>query len=730
MRFVPLPLVAAVAVALPYTSVFAENQPAKSDVQQAEQDVERITVTGKYTIDQTIDTATGLGLSLRETPQSVSVLTADRLRDQDLSTLLDAVNNGIGVSASEIDNVRNTFEARGFEITNYQIDGVPLSWSLAGDSGETITDVSIYERVEFVRGATGLLTGAGDPSASINLVRKHADSTELTGYVDVAGGSWDKKQITADVSSGLNSSGSLRGRVVAKYLNGDSFTDNYEDNKTVLYGVIEADLSPTTLLRLGASYQHSDPKGAVWGALPALDSNGSTIHWDDSTTTAPDWTRWETTNTNYFVNINHTFSNGWQLLVNYNRLEYESDTRLLYVYGQTDLTTGAGLSAQRYRSYGETDQDSFDFQLKGQYQLFERDHDFVFGALYSSQDSWANSYAPISDIHCIPNPPEDAYDCIPIDNFFQGVNGIEEPGWSNTPTPGEDMTTRQKGVYAATRLSLTDRLNAVIGGRISSWQRRGISYGTTTDFGDDGEFVPYAGVLYDLTAQHRVYASYTEIFNPQNAKDANGHFIDPLEGKNYEIGLKSTFLNDRLHTTLALFKVDQDNFGINTGSFQDNDRHEAIYYASQLESNGVELEVVGEPLSGWNISAGYSQYSLDVKRPINGNRSRTDRPRKQFKLFTTYQFVDWLPQLTVGGGVNWHDKTYAMGSSSKLTQGSYAITNLMGRYEITDSLSLQANINNLFDKRYYNYLVASSDAYTMYRYGEPRNATVSITYKF
>ncbi|WP_293421131.1 TonB-dependent receptor plug domain-containing protein, partial [Phenylobacterium sp.] len=139
---------------------------------QTDTTVQGVVVTGRYTVDEEIDTATGLGLSVRETPQSVTVITQQRIRDQNLTTIADVVRNTAGVSVVEVDDVRNVFNARGFEIKNYQIDSVPLSWSLAGDSGETIVDMSIYERVEIVRGATGLLTGAGDPSASINLVRK------------------------------------------------------------------------------------------------------------------------------------------------------------------------------------------------------------------------------------------------------------------------------------------------------------------------------------------------------------------------------------------------------------------------------------------------------------------------------------------------------------------------------------------------------------------------------
>ena len=163
MRFYLLPLASAITLALNPLSVLAAEPSSVADAN--DQNIEKITVMGKYTVSRTIDTATGLGLSLQETPQSVSILTAERIQDQALNTVVDVVNNTVGLSSSKTDNVRNGFMARGFAVQNYQIDGVPLSWSLGGDAGETVSDISLYERVEVVRGATGLLTGAGDPSA-------------------------------------------------------------------------------------------------------------------------------------------------------------------------------------------------------------------------------------------------------------------------------------------------------------------------------------------------------------------------------------------------------------------------------------------------------------------------------------------------------------------------------------------------------------------------------------
>ena len=710
----------------------ASNTPSQK--RQQEGSLEEIRVTGKYSVEQTktLDTATGLGLTVQETPQSVSILTAERMQDQNITSILDAVNNAVGVSSAEVDNVRNSFYSRGFQIDSYQIDGVPTSWSLGGDSGETVADTVIYERIEFVRGATGLMTGVGDPAASINLVRKHANSTDLTGFVDVATGSWDKKSLAADVSTGLNESGSLRGRVVGRYLQGDSFVDFYEDDKKTLYGVLEADVTDATLLRVGASYQNNNPTSTVWGVLPGFFSDGTRPDWDVSKTTAMDWNRWESTNTNYFVSINHAFANGWELLANYNNLHYETEARLLYVstpwdgetgtYTYLDKETGSGLTAQRYRSDGESKQDSFDIQLKGDFSLFNQTHDFVVGALYADQSAKTFTQLPVgADL-------SSGYDQVPVDNFYEW-SGLPEPEWEDERTQSQGSETEQHGYYAATRLSATDKLKFILGGRVATWERNGFDWSGIVDYGNKDQFIPYAGALYDLTDAHRLYASYTEIFKPQNNRDASGDFLDPLIGESAEIGLKSRFLDDRLQTTIAYFDIQQNNLAQLDTTFVGTPEQRYAYIAAQVaESKGFEIEVVGQPVDGWNISAGVSQFSIE---DAQGNDLNTDIATETIKLFTSYQFGGALDRLTLGGGVNWQNETYSaginpVGQPDRLTQDAYALVSLMARYDFTDDLNVQFNAANVTDEKYYSQV----GYFSSYRYGTPRNYTLSLRYRF
>ncbi|PXA84072.1 TonB-dependent siderophore receptor [Caulobacter sp. D4A] len=703
--------------------------PALAQTTTDSTDVEGVVVTGSYTINERIDTATGLGLSLLETPQSVTVVTAQRILDQNLQTVADVVTAAAGVSANEVDDVRNTFNARGFEINNYQIDGVPTAWTLAGGAGETAADVSIYERVEIVRGATGLLTGAGDPGASINLVRKHADSADFTGYVTAGVGSWNNYQISADVGGALTANGAVRGRAVAKYQTGESYIDLYKNEKAVIYGVVDADLGPNTLLRVGASHQQGAPNAPAWGALPSFFTDGSVTNWSRSKTASAKWSYWDTTNQNIFANLSHEFANGWRLKVNYNWLRNAQKTKLLYLSGLIDNATGTWRSesdptvtsySYPYKDEGESIQNSIDVQLQGDYSLFGRSHEFVVGALHSKQTLETTTFAA--------NAYPDA------GNFYTWDGTLADPGFSSVGYKAVDEETKQTGFYASTRFNVSDRLKVIAGGRLSSWERNGLNWGATLNYGDDNVFIPYAGALYDLAPNHRIYASYTEIFQPQNYRDITGAYLDPVTGESAEIGLKSSYFGGRLQSSVAIFRIVQDNLGQMDPDSTHNVPNvtpttRAYFQTEGATSKGFELEVIGRPLDDWNVSFSYSMFEAE---DADGAKVNTDHPRQLLKLFTTYRLPGAWEGLTLGGGVNWMSKAYTAstnpvtGGAYSFEQKAYALVSLMARYEINDALSVQANVENLTDETYYSQV----GFYSQYRYGAPRNYTVSLKYAF
>ncbi len=670
------------------------------------------TVEGAYTTPR-LSTATGLGISAQETPQSVTVVTSQRIKDQNMTSLTDVVKNTPGISSQAYDSSRDGYASRGFHVDNYQIDGIPIQWDAGWDAGETQSDTALYERVEVVRGATGLLTGAGNPSASINLVRKRADSKEFTGTGTVSAGRWNTYGGKADVSAPLTENGSIRGRAVAAYEEGDSFIDLLHNEKWVAYAVVDADITDHLTLSTGFSYQDNNPKGTLWGGLPIWFSDGSRTNWDRSKTIGADWTKWASTNETYFADLTYAFDNGWEAKLNLSHAENVGDLRLLYLSGQVNKTTGLGLSAFRGRYDTIRKQDNLGLGFSGEYQLLDREHELTFGATYSKQNHKAYTYSGGS--------------APAVGNFFAWDGSYPEASWGNRSLSIKE-TTNQTGFYAATRLSPTDKLKVILGGRVANWEKYGESYGSNVDYGDDAIPLPYAGVLYDVIENHTAYVSYTDIFLPQNQRDRTGAPLEPITGASYEAGFKSAFFGGALNTTASIFRIEQDNLAQeDAGHFVPGTATQAYYAAKGAVSEGFELEVVGEVLPGWNVSLSYTEFEAE---DASGKEVNTRHPKELFKLFTTYDFPGEWKGLTIGGGVNWEGSNYTdttnpvTSQPERLEQEAYAIVDLMARYAITDRLSAQLNVHNLFDKTYYSQI----GFYTQLAYGEPLNVSLSLDY--
>ena len=172
--------------------------------------------TDSYTIP-VARSATGLALSARETPQAVSVVTHQQIKDQNSNNLTEVLKRAPAIQVGSIDGARSGFSARGFGINGFQIDGLDTDFVQQAAMGEYGINTAMFDHVEIVRGATGLMSGTGDPSANVNLIRKRADSnvraTELSADVDRYG----YYGLSVDHSQPLSESGAVRGRVVANY---------------------------------------------------------------------------------------------------------------------------------------------------------------------------------------------------------------------------------------------------------------------------------------------------------------------------------------------------------------------------------------------------------------------------------------------------------------------------------------------------------------------------------
>ncbi len=661
--------------------------------------------TGAYITPATA-AATGLALAPRDTPQSVTVLTRQQIEDQNMLSLGQAMKSVTGVFAVSSDTDRTDLYARGFYIDNYQYDGVPTTVT-TDFFGASNSDPLLYDRIEVVRGATGLLTGAGNPSASVNLVRKHADSKVFAGAASLGIGSWNQRRATVDLSTPLTEDGRVRARLIGMAEQRDSFIDMYHGRKQVLYGVVDADLTPDTTLSVGIDYQANRPTGSTWGGLPLVFADGTATDWRRSQTVGTPWTHWDATNTTVFANLVHRFDNGWKVKANLSYRKSEQDAKLLYLYGDLDRLTGTGLGALPGFFEHAFRQSSIDLQATGPFELLGRKHELVVG-ISNSQSRYVQAKHPQTD------------EVADAGNFYLWNGSYPEPTWGALKVSQIDKT-RQTGYYGAVRLSLADPLKLIVGGRQNSWRTRNAKAERSHDV-----FTPYAGLVYDLNASYSLYASYTDIFQPQNYRDAAGAYLDPVTGKSYELGIKGEHLNGKLNTSFAVFRARQENVAQRDGTrLVPNSVDNAYYGAKGVTSKGFEAQVSGELASGWNLSAGIAR---TLGREGNGDPINTAMPTTLVNVFTTYRLPGRWHQLTIGGGVNWQNRTYYRYSvgdvAMRFQQNSVAVASLMARYAFNPKLSLQLNIENLFNKKYYNNI--DGQGY----YGTPRNAVATLTYKF
>ena len=670
-----------------------------------------------YSVKST-SAGTKMQMTQRDIPQSVSIVSQQRMEDQQLQTLGDVMDNTLGISKSQADSDRSSYFSRGFQIDNYMVDGIPSYFESRWNLGDALSDTALFERIEVVRGANGLMTGTGNPSASINMIRKHATSREFTGNVSAEYGSWNKQRYVTDLQSPLTADGNVRARIVAGYQNNDSWLDRYNNEKMFFSGIVDADLGDTTSLSAGYEYQRIDINSPTWGGLPRWNTDGSKNSYDRSRSTAPDWTYNDKDINKVFVSLKQRFADTWQTTLNATHSEVKFDSKMMYVDAYVNKADGTLIGP--YGNYGpgydyvggtgwnsgKRKVDAVDLFADGGYDLFGRQHNLMLGGSYSKQNnryesSWANVF---------PNE---------IGSFYTYNGNFPETNW-NPQSLAQDDTTHMKSLYAATRISLADPLHLIVGARYTNWRIDTLTYSM-----EQNHTTPYAGLVYDIDDNWSTYASYTSIFQPQNKRDSSGKYLSPITGNNYEVGLKSDWMNSRLTTTLAVFRIEQDNVAQSTGVPIAGSNGDTAYTAMDgTVSKGVEFEVNGAITDNWQMTFGATRYVADDN---DGNAVNPNLPRTTVKLFTRYN-LPALPALTVGGGVNWQNRVYSDTvtpyGTFRAEQGSYALVDLFTRYQVTKNFALQGNINNLFDKTYDTNVEGSIV------YGEPRNVSLTASYQF
>jgi iron complex outermembrane receptor protein len=561
-------------------------------------------------------TATRTDTPLRDIPQSITVVPREVLDDRDVRNINEALETVSGVTV--------TNRAYGGALTNRTIRGFDRS-GLAGTlnfrngvrDGDFLTlfPIETVEQVEVLRGPASVLFGAGEPGGVVNVItRQPLDEP----YYEIAfeAGSFALYQPSIDLSGSLTEDDTLLYRFIAGYRGSGEFQGVADSRLATIAPSITLNLGERTDLNLYYEYSQliSDP---AYLTNAAILSDGSLTP-RDFITYYPDLSSFDITTQRFGYALEHEFSDSLQLRSNValslNQVEEDVSTGFELVDDQF-LNPFQAFSGTYSRNnyFGQID-------LLGEFETGAIAHQVLIGFDYNYFRLRADESPTVTDLPLIDirNPNYD----------------IAFPEFSDTPFE-TDVDVQSRGIYIQDQIAFGD-LRLLIGGRYD-W--------VTTDFEsdytpnaletqNDGAFSPRVGLVYQPSDTLAFYASYTRSFNPVALFDnSNGQPSEPTRGTQYEVGLKADFLEGRLSTTLAAYHLTRTN--VNT---PDPENPTRSIQTGEQRSQGVEFDIAGEILPGWNITAAYAYTDAEVVEdntfPV-GNRL-PNAPEHQASLWTTY----------------------------------------------------------------------------------------------
>lgn len=651
--------------------------------------------TGSYT-SNALTVGSKTAASIKDTPMSVSVLTSQQLQDQHITDLNGAMRNlpGVtviqGASADELD-----FYSRGFQITQIQFDGgAALNTNPANVGYSPIIDLSLYDHIELVRGASGTFNAYGSPGGVINLVRKKPLDHQQFQF-DMQIGSWDWHRISVDLTGPLGFGGKLRGRVIATHQDNNFFYDTAKSNRNVLSGTLEYDLTTTTLVSVGVNYQDGHDLPFSWGLMRY--ENGEPLGLPRSTCFCFDYAKANTTNTELFGQIEQRFGSKWTFKIRGTRIKQKGVSVRPHVSGTVNPYTLAGASADPSSYYYLNDRQTLvEATLDGSFRLFGRDQKVVVGANYSTENPTGTARGALYDVFTGDYPPFAGRTDASVDVFHFNPRQWNEPnypaGYYSKTMPGSYWRTINS--YINLDLEPIKRLHVAIGLRFSQthqsytaqnvcgrWNINGAPTNSPCYGKQPGDLVfkrtgnlhtgngiswpPSIQWRYDLTKNLTVSAIYTDIYIDQSQTlDKDGNPLPPIRGGNFEGELKWASPSRKLNVTLSAYYTKQNGFTANDpiclsatpdpkctstnststpGQFNLSTNCCYIFDPSQANiSYGADIEVQGEIRKGWQISASYNfNYNYVKNSKLFDGRQQpltAFAPRHRAQLWTSYNF--------------------------------------------------------------------------------------------
>lgn len=678
---------------------------------QSLDDAIQITVTGEQEDDYfapDASTATRTDTPILDIPASIQVIPRQVLEDQQVTELDEALTNVSGVTeAGTLSNVTRNFNIRGFDNAPILLDG----FRQFGGFEENLSETANLERIEVLRGPASILYGEIQPGGVINLVTKQP-LAEPFYEARLQAGNQSLLRPQIDFSGPLSSDSRVRYRLNALYRSEDSFRDFDQDfERFFVAPVLSWQISDRTDLTF--QFEYTDDESPLDNGLPASGDSVIDLPFTRRIDDPDGLAESEFLSVGY--NFEHRFSDRWKIR-NAFRYSDRNVSNVGTIPIDFDENTG---TLSRFLGSQDNDADNYSLQTNvvGEFATGAIQHTLLFGVDYNHTDS--NEFTRISDIQ-----PFDILN--PVDGQFDGLDPDVQPIFRDI-----NIQTDRLGIYIQDQVDLLDNLILLAGVRYDTVDQTTVNgpnafvpVGSETDQNDD-VWTPRIGIVYQPVEFLSLFASYSQSFTPSTATTSAGDPLPPEEGEGFDVGVKAELLEGNLLATLTYFDITRQN----VATPDPLDLFSSVATGEQ-RSQGVELDVVGEILPGWNIIASYAYIDASVSEDndvdIEGNRL-FNAPEHSASLWTTYEVqAGDLEGLGFGLGFNFvGDREGDLANSFELD--SYFLVNAGISYR-RDNWRFALNARNLFDT---DHIVASNNRRSSgLEPGDPFTVVGSISVEF
>lgn len=547
----------------------------------------------KYVENQP-STSLRLKTELVKLPQNVQVISSELLQDQQVTTIMDGLTRNVsGVTMLEHWGQFARINMRGFRLPAFR-NGVNVqdSW------GPLAEDMNTVERIEFVKGPAGFMMSAGEPGGFYNVVTKKP-TEQFIANASFTAGSFDFYRGTIDVGGKASNNGKLLYRFNAMYQTTDSHRGNEQTDRFGIAPALTYKFSDKTSITAEMNLQDAESfLGSAYIFAPVADGYASLPR--DFNFVDSNYPKTDIQEVTFFLNAKHEFSDNWSFEGQLAYLRYDQEGNSAWL-GQLDSDTGDAvrtITQWDALSIGKYAQ----LYINGAFQTGGISHKILGGLDFSEKNYWADFYNTfIVDTEVPFNIYDPVYGEVAMPNFDRST----KVQYRNGGQPYSANTLR--GYYFQDEIGfLEDRIRLTLAGRYTNLYTQGKEE-------NDDVVTPRVGLSIDILPDLAIYGLYDQSFLPQAGISADLEPLnDPVDANDIEGGIKKTFFDGRLRTSLGAFQITKENI-----LTSDPENPNYSMYLGEVQSKGIEFDLQGQITPEFNVILNYANTKVEVTEDPN-----------------------------------------------------------------------------------------------------------------